>query len=153
MDTSAIITAIVAIYGAALSTYIFITNLRQRRRQLTVTLTKGFRTSAQGLSPPMFIITVANPGNRAVSIDTPYIELPDRATLVWLEPLSDVRFPYELEEGKNCHVWAEIEEVTGELVKKGHSGTVKLTAKVRDRTGKIYSSRKPLTLDLDEESK
>ena len=99
----------------------------------------------------MLIISIANPGNRAVTIDSPYIELPDRTTLIWPNPLSDVRFPYQLEEGQSCHVRAEIEEVKDELVKNGHSATVKLTAKVRDRTGKIYSARKPLEFDLDEE--
>jgi hypothetical protein len=151
MDLTAIITAIVAIYGAGLSTYILIKNSKENKRQLTINLEKGFYTSGQGVSTPMLIISIANPGNRAVTIDSPYIELPDRTTLIWPNPLSDVRFPYHLEEGQRCHVRAKMEEVKGELVKNGHSATVKLTAKIRDRTGKVYSARKPLEFDLNEE--
>ena len=142
---------LLGLYGAGLTTYTITKSNKEKKRQLSVNLAKGFYTSGQGLSALMLIIRVANPGNRAVTIDSPYIELPDRTTLIWRNPLSDVRFPYELEEGKSCHVWAEIEDVTGELVKKGHSGKVKLTAKVKDRTDKIYSAKKPLELELDEE--
>lgn len=142
LDWSQIITAIVAIYGAILSTYIFVINRLDKRRQLSVSWSRGFRTYGPKMSPEMLFITVTNPGDRTVTINTPRIKLPDDSSIVFPIPLSDVNFPHELKEGKNCRIWVEKTILFSDLIKREYSGIIKLVAEVEDGTGKIYKSKK-----------
>ena len=150
MGLSAIITAVVAVYGAGLSTYILIRNYREKRRQLTVTFSNGWLTFGPELSKFMLFITIANPGNRTVTINCPHIKLPDGKSMFFPNPMSDVTFPYELKEGKNCRVWIEMELLKRDLIEHGYTGNVNLKARVEDRTGKLYKPKKPWKLNIEE---
>ncbi len=98
----------------------------------------------------MLFITIANPGNRTVTINSPHIKLPDGKSMFFPEPMSDVTFPYELKEGKNCRVWIEMELLRRDLIEHGYTGNVNLNARVEDRTGKLYKPKKPWKLNLEE---
>lgn len=146
----ALITALIAVYGAALSTYTFILNLREKQRQVSVSLSGGFLTYRRDVSEPMLFVEIRNPGARTVTINVPAIRLPDGKSMVFLSPDSDVSFPYELKEGgKDCRVWMEMREMARELLRAGYSGKVKVSAEVKDGAGKVYRSKKPYTLDLN----
>lgn len=71
-----IITAIVAIYSAILSTVNMIANLKTQQQRLAVTLENGLITSGPLLSPLEFIVEIANIGSKAVTINSTDIELP-----------------------------------------------------------------------------
>lgn len=151
----AIITALVAVYGAILSTYTFVTNRREKQRQLLISFSNGFLTYGVDISPPMLFIEVANPGSRTVTVNIPCIKLPDGKSIVFPNPagMSDVTFPHELKEGKSCRLWIEMKELARELVRLGYSDIVKLEAEVRDSVGQVYRSRKPWLLNLQEWAK
>jgi len=83
INWSQILTAIVAIYGAILSTIIFTSRRREKQRRLKVNFSNGFLTYAHDLSEAMLFITISNPGNRDVTINVPSISLPDGKPLVF----------------------------------------------------------------------
>ena len=136
------------LYGVILTTYTIIKSNKEKRRQISVKVSNGWLVYGPELSKFMLIITIANPGNRTVAINTPHIKLPDRRVMFFPRPSSNVTFPHELEEGKDCTVWNEMEMLKHSLIKHGYSGKVKLEANVSDRTGKVYKAKKPWILDL-----
>jgi hypothetical protein len=150
MELSTLGNIILGIYGAGLTTYTIIKANEDKRRQVTVTISNGWLTYGQDLSKLMLFITMANPGFRTVTLNSPKIVLPDGKSMVYMNPLSDVTFPHELKEGKDCLVWTEMEMIKRSLIEQGYSGRVKLKASVSDRTGKVYKAKKPWILNLEE---
>jgi len=148
IDWSQIVTAIVAIYGAILSTVIFTSRRKEKQRRLKVSFSSGFLTYAHDLSEAMLFITISNPGNRDVTVNLPSILLPDRKTVVFPNPQSNVNFPHKLKEGTECKLWTEIKDLAVQLKENGYHDIVKLMAKVEDGTGQIYKS-KAWKIDLD----
>ena len=152
MDWTGIVIALVALYGAVLSTYTLIQNNKEKRRQLKVHITKRFPVSKQGqiLKPDGIIIQMKNPGYKKVTVVDSQIMLPKGEPIIFVSPIGNVRFPYEIEEGKECVVHIELQKVISGATKLGYSGDVKLKAKVIDGAGDRYISNK-LKLNLDEE--
>ena len=67
-----IITAIVAVYGAILSTVTFYMNRKEKIRTLKVSFSNGFLTFDNGsISEGMLFINVANPGFKKVVVNIP----------------------------------------------------------------------------------
>lgn len=153
MDLSTWANILLGIYAVGLTTYTVIKSNRERRRQLSVSVSTGWRPAFHdgSFGPQLLLITVTNPGDRKVTVNTPYLKLPDGSSLVTPMPLSHVRFPYRLEEGENCAIWIEMNEVKGSLRKKGYSGIAKLKGKVSDGTSKVYTSKKSWDFNTDEE--
>ena len=146
-----IITAIVAVYGAIMSTITFIINRKEKIRQISVTFSNGSLVyTSNNRSDLMLFITVANPGNRPVTINVPRIRLPNKRTFVFPNPQSNVNFPHRLEDGADCVIWIDMELLARQLKSSGFKGRIKLIAEVNDATGKIYSSKKKWTLDIDQ---
>jgi len=150
MDLSTWANILLGIYAVGLTTYTIIKSNREKRRQLTVTFSNGWLTFGPKLSKFMLFIAIANPGNRTVSINSPHIKLPDGKSMFFPKPMSDVTFPCDLKEGKDCKVWIEMEFLKGDLIERGYTGKVKLKARVGDRTGKLYKAKKSTKLNLEE---
>lgn len=142
MDLPAIITAIVALYGAVLSTYTLVVNRKDKQRQIDVKLSNGVLTFGPELSPAVLLIEASNPGNRTVILNTTGIRLPDRKTVAFPNPQSNVTFPHALEEGKSCLVWTPMKEFAGMLRQHGYEGTLRLVAFYRDQLGKEHCSNR-----------
>ncbi|HWA97617.1 MAG TPA: hypothetical protein VG713_03970, partial [Pirellulales bacterium] len=87
-----VITAVVAIYGAGVSTYMLVEKRRESKFDLVVSGSFGFLTGPRGLSAQMIIITVANRGQRGVIVNAPALRLPNGRTLVSIYPTGDVTF-------------------------------------------------------------
>ena len=143
-----IITALGILYGMGMSTYNFLDSRKTKKRQLKVKLLFGFTPIGGDLGDPMLLLKVMNPGDRTVTINAPYIKLPDGKNLITPWPLSHVRFPYELEEGKNCVTWMKESEVRENLLKMDYTGKVELLGAVDDATDTTYRSKKTYTFDL-----
>ena len=140
---------IVAIYGAILSTYNFVSKIREKKRRIKVNFSFGFLTGVSGqLSPDMLLLTAVNTGYRPIILNSVGFILPNNKTAVIPIPLSNVNFPYELKEGKDCLVWTEVKEFAKELKEKGFKGRIKLIAFYKDSLDTIHKS-KPLIFDID----
>jgi len=153
MDLSTWAKILLGIYAGGLTTYTVIKSNRERRRQLSVSVSTGWRQAFHdgSFSSQFLLITVTNPGNRKVIVNTPYLKFPDGRRLATPVPLSNVRFPYKLEEGDNCAIWIEMNKVKSSLLKNEYSGIVKLKGEVLDGTNKVYTSKKSCDFNTDEE--
>jgi hypothetical protein len=144
------VTAIVAVYGAVLSTINLVSLLKEKKKRLTVKLSAGWIPTAKTNSDNLILIEVVNLGYRPVTVEAPYIILPDGKYLVMPLPRFGDKFPYELREGKKCSFWIEEIEIRQTLKEKGYSGNLKLYAEVSDQTGKKYRARKAFIYNLNE---
>lgn len=137
-----IITGIIAIYGAVLSTVIFTKGQQNTKRKVQIKMTDGFLTYEDGISDPMLILQIINPGWKTVTINGPQLRLIDGKNLILSIHKSNVKFPHELGEGKNAIVWIEIKELKESLISIGYYGSIKVRAVVMDQTGKEFFCRK-----------
>lgn len=101
---SVIITAIVAVYGAILSTFNTIANRRDKQQRLSVVLSNGFLTYGPDIGPLMFFIEIANIGSKVVTINSINIKLPkgESVPIINIFNPGGASLPYTLEEGKSC---------------------------------------------------
>jgi hypothetical protein len=147
IDWTHITVAVVAVAGLILSVYNRFESWKEKRRHLTVKISNGFLTYSRGeLSPLLLIVTIRNPGNRAVTINTPHLTLPSNNSISLME--GQVRCPYELEDGKECLFWVEMSSLKTTLIDHGYKKTVKIKAQLQDGAGKYYYSNKPWKLNL-----
>lgn len=144
-----ITTAIVALYAAGLSTYNVIQRWRERSSGLVLSVDQGFVAQGAQTTETMFIFVIANPTDRAVTINLPVIKMPNKRHLVSRWHWCNVTFPYEVLPGKSCTVWMAGRELAALLTKDGLAGKVKLQAMVRDALGREHIG-KPFVFDIDE---
>ena len=135
VSITALVALLIALYGAVLSTYTLVSSRRDKRRQVKVELSTGFLATGPDLSAAMLFIGISNPGHITVTLNIPGIQLPNRETLVFPDPPSDVRFPHELAPGKGCRVWTPLADLAERLKEKGFSGKVKLVGFCTDAVG------------------
>ena len=150
-----IITALVAVYGAILSTFNTIANRRDKQQRLSVVLKNGFLIYGPDTGPLMLFIEIANVGSKVVTIRGIDIKLPKGESVPILN-IFDPRgtfLPYTLEEGKSCSTGVEIEKLVKAIIQEGYSKKIKLYVTVSSGAGKIYKSKKPWVLNLDEYNK
>jgi hypothetical protein len=139
-----IITLIIAIYGALVSTYSVWGSRQEHKREIKVELAYGFmRNSLSEVSPLMLILSALNTGRRTVTLTSMGLILPkkDKKYLVFLQPESNVSFPYDLLEGKNCNVWTTTKELAEDLKREGYSGKISLKGYYKDAIGGEYKSK------------
>ena len=145
MDWIEIIIALVALYGALLSTWNFVQNIRSRKRKLTVQIEKGRSASGQDI----IIMRIKNPpGYATVTFDSPQFILPNDKIVMIGNPLNGVRFPYELTGGNHCPIIYLKQDVERGAKSFEYSGVIELRAKVVDGADKAYISKTPFKLDL-----
>jgi len=152
---SVIITAMVAVYGAILSTVNIIANIRDKQPRLSVVWSNGLITYGSDVSPLMLFIEIANVSSKVVTINSINIKLPkgESVPIVNIINPRGVSLPYTLEESKSCSTGIEIKELAKAIIQSGYSKKIKLHAIVSSGAGKTYKSKKPWILNLDEYNK
>jgi len=139
-----VITLIIAIYGALLSTYSIWNARQEHKREIKVELSYGFmRNPLSGVSPPMLFLSALNTGTKTVTLSSMGLILPrkDKKYLIFVQPESSVSFPYDLPEGKSCSVWITTKELAEDLKREGYSGRISLKGYYRDAIGGYYKSK------------
>ncbi|HZP76416.1 MAG TPA: hypothetical protein VFB45_09770 [Pseudolabrys sp.] len=102
-----IVLFLVALYGAALSTFNWRQAVRKDRRQVKVQASTAMPTYGASLGPPFAKIEAINAGQRVVNVEKITFELPNGTRLY---PMSadqfpgqpDTRFPATLADGQNA---------------------------------------------------
>lgn len=150
MDTSILLNFILGAYGAGLTTYNIVKANKEKSRRLSVKISYGIPTYGDRLGDQGILVTIANPGNRTVTVGSPCIKLPDDSSIVLLEPLGPYNFPLELLEGKNCMAYAGLDGVKQTLIEHGYTRKIKLKANVEDGAGKEYWSKNHIEFDVTE---
>jgi hypothetical protein len=137
-----VITLLIAIYGALLSTYSVWNARQEHRREIKVELSYGFmRNALAEVSPPLLILSAMNTGAKTVTLTSTGLVLPRKKYLFFAQPESNVAFPHDLPEGKSCSVWIANEELAKDLKREGYSGRVKLIGYYKDAVGGYYKSK------------
>ena len=142
MDWVVSITALVALYGAVLSTYTLISSRRDKRRRVKVELAEGFLTTEADPRTTMLFIRISNPGHIPVTLQRPGIQLPNGATWVSRSQPTDAHFPHELRPGQARAVWTPLAVFANQLKGEGFSGEVNLVGFCRDAMGTIHRGKR-----------
>jgi hypothetical protein len=137
-----VITLLIAIYGALLSTYSVLASRQERKREIKVQLSYGFHTLL-GEPKAVLVISALNTGHKRVALNSTGLVLPskDKKYLMFLRPNSNVTFPYDVQEGKDCNAWITTEELAQDLKQRGFSGEISLKGYYRDAIGGEYTSK------------
>jgi hypothetical protein len=123
-----IITLIIAIYGALVSTYSVWASRQEKKREIKVQLSYGLLANPPSVGLKILIISALNTGQKRVTLTSMGLILPrkDENYLQFLRPDSNVSFPHDLLEGKDCNVWVTTKEIAEDLKREGYSGKISL---------------------------
>ena len=150
MDWIQFATTVVAIIAVFLSVVTYVTNRRERRRIVKVSLSIGLITYGSTVVSESVIITCSNPGNRRVTVSSVFVLLPLDNTLVSRNQSDGSHvLPHDLEEGKSCTVWLPVKDVAENLKNHGFGNIVKFRGACRDAIGNVYKS-KEISFSVDE---
>jgi hypothetical protein len=139
MNWQWIVTAVIAAYGALLSTYNVWATLKKDRRQIKVAVSFGFLTSGPELSEQMLFVVASNAGHHPVTVTSAGLRLPDKRSLV-LMASTGTDFPHHLEEGKLARHWMRLAEIKASLRESGFSKAVKVRGFYCDALGEDHLS-------------
>ena len=109
------ITAIAALWAAILSSVNFITKRHQERAKVKVKLQTQMLTWGPQVGPAMVALTAYNISKEVVFLSSFGFKLPDKRTMIFPNPQSDVSFPHKLLPGTNCNVRIEYKILAQEL--------------------------------------
>jgi hypothetical protein len=131
----------VAWYGAIIATLSIIITLLsyfRDRGNIKVKLSQGFLAYGPTLGQNVQIfIEAINTGRRPITLNGAGLYLKNKMQIVAIEQ-EQVRFPYELQEGKSTQIWMEKDYIFQQVAKQK---TKIMYAWYRDATGKIYKAR------------
>jgi hypothetical protein len=145
-----IITILIAVYGAILSTITLVHQNNKDKRIIDVVPSWGFLTYDYGISEDAYIIIeVSNKGHVPVVVNTPYIILPNDKTIVFPNSTGDVNFPNELMPGHSCRIWTKANDVKSILRQQGFEGKVSIKAGAKDGTGEETIGSKVQNIQLN----
>lgn len=113
--------ALLAIYGAILSTFNWRQASRKERRELKVCASTIVPTYAATLGKALAKIEVTNIGYRTVTVKSIAFELPNRKRMylirsIAIPGLSDTVLPATLADSESAHVYMSYEDIAGAIL-------------------------------------
>ena len=147
-----IITAIIALYAAGLSTAVFITNLREKKPRLKVTTETALAMSSFGSPTEVVMGTVSNIGHRNVQICGFSLLRGDGQQLV--NPhnnCSNPTLPHILQPGEQLKAWFDYAGVLDQL-RSENIETMTVQMRFLDGAGKHNRSKHSITLNTKTKS-
>lgn len=149
MNWTEIITIIIAIYGAILSTFNRITQWRNNMFRVNVKIKWGAMPQPSGdLGKAMIFLIATNPGQRVVTISSYGFIAPDNNNLFFPYRKTTLNFPYELTPGKSCEEIFMAGEFAKDLKHMGYTGEIELIGFYGDELDRTYKS-KPWKFNID----
>ncbi len=157
-----VVTALVAVYGAGMSTWNFVQNWHDRKPRILVELAPGYVALSQANPPQVMfwdaspgnprpdhlILLAANAGHVTVTFGACSLLLPDGRNVMPLNAPRSFRYPHPLLEGQSCSTCVPIRDLARTLASKGVEGKVLLVGEFKDQIGRFYRS-KPFEFDVD----
>jgi len=151
MGHTQIIIAIVAIWGASLSTYTAIRNFIKDKFRVKVELGYGILPYGPQYSKTV-LLKAANIGNRTVTLSSRELKAKpptkEKIELTLTDPEGTVQLPCELAPGKSLHAWKKESDIIEGLRNSGFKGIAKIFGVYRDAIGNSYKS-KPLKIKIN----
>ena len=113
--------------------------------EVSIRLSMGVRVPQGGR---VFILSASNAGQLPVTVQQPYIKLPDGRSIVFPPGSASptTRFPVALDRGAGCEVHVSASQVGDGLLMVGIGAPAVICAAVDDLTGRTYESN---TLSVD----
>lgn len=130
--------ALVAIYGAILSTYGIYQSYDDKRVKIEVELSYGLM--GDDLIETYFIIA-KNTGEKTVTLSNVAFALPNEFKLEIGAPLLDGRLPRKIESGESINVEYDMRTLVKGLNEHGYSNLKTISAYFSDQLGNKYMSR------------
>ena len=143
-----ILTAVVALYGAGLSTYNAFSTYIKNRRHLIIKLSFGLTSPSTQKSLKAIFVKVANPSEKNITINSIVLVMPDCNQALLPHLPGSTTLPHDLAPGKDCVIFADAENFAHDLFENGYRGTIKIKAKCFEATGKEYLSNR-LKYDIE----
>lgn len=149
-----IILFLVAIYGAALSTFNWRQNVRKEKRTVEVKMSTAMPAYESRLGAPIAQIEVTNTGHRNVTITTIALQLPTKARIFATSPhripgMADTSLPVTLSDGQSARLHFPYEDIGAALINSGRTGKIKVTPVCENSTGDVYKGE-PWEVDPSE---
>lgn len=140
-DVAAVLTAMVAVAGFALSVYNFYVSRRDKTPRLAAKISNGGLTSGSELSELMLFLEIANPGEKAVKISAVEIKWKKRKLVFFKGIDGTVKIPFELQPGDSAMFWTPMKEVKLVLQDQGCKGRESVKACFRTAVGSEFVRR------------
>ena len=152
-----VLLALLALYGAALSTFNYCQSVRKERRTIEVNLSSVAPTYDDGNVGQCFAkVEATNAGHRAVTVRSLRLELATGAHLISLSDgipgMPDTPLPATLADGQSAHKLLSYQGIAAALVQTGRTKKTKVTPVCEDSVGGIYKG-KPWEVDPAEFSR
>jgi hypothetical protein len=142
-------TTILAVYAAALSTYIAVTQILPNFLRIKVEFTRGLQSNqGEFVDPPLLMWNVVNKSRSDVTVKSIFIKLPDGKYFYNAGIQGDASLPMQLKGQASTGFWVEESQIIMGLQKYKFGGEIKIRGGVRDAVGRIYLSS-PVKLMAD----
>jgi hypothetical protein len=134
---------LLAIYGAALSTFNWRQAVGRERRRILVKATTAMPTYGSQLGPAFACLEAINIGHRVVTVATLVFELADTKERIYpmesntFPGLPDTQLPVALSDGQSAKVYLAHRQLADALLSHGR-GTTKLVPVCVDSVGGVY---------------
>jgi hypothetical protein len=134
---------VIAIYGAALSTFNWRQAAKKDRREITVSASTAMPTYGDQLGAPYAKLEAVNTGHRVVTVKTLTFETPSGSRLAptsldRFPGMPDTRLPVSLSDGQIAHLLLPYSDIAEALIGNGQSGKIKLTPICVDSAENVY---------------
>jgi hypothetical protein len=134
---------VIAIYGAALSTFNWRQAAKKDRREITVSASTARPTYGDQLGAPYAKLEAVNTGHRIVTVKTLTFETHSGGRLAPMSAdrfpgMPDTRLPVSLSDGQSAHMLLPYSDIAEALIANGQSGKTKLTPVCVDSADNVY---------------
>ena len=147
--TWADVTAMVALYGAVLSTIIAVREWKAKRPDIRVEVSEGrVQLSLDAWSEPMIFINAVNAGQKVVTLAMVGVLLPDGQRIVFPIPSPYVTFPYVLLPESPCKAFTPAAKLAANLKAGRYWEKVSIIGYYDDEVGRRHKS-KPTIFDTE----
>jgi hypothetical protein len=144
-DLGIIIAIILGLYGSILSTMQWLSQERRAKPQIRALLDSGVTVftglGGPGIQPlPSLLFQLIHDGDIPISVSEVSLELPNGGGHAYLALNPPNPLPYTLEPRKNLSHAVTVDQIARDLRRQGLSGVIKIRARFRDATGRVYKS-------------
>lgn len=147
MNTTEVITGVIAIYGALLSTATFVLHNLGKRQRVKVKLYLGVAAAGPSKPEDIVVIEAANIGSIMVHLSNCCIRLPDGQQFI-ARFRYDKSLPISLSSGESVQAFIASEIFIKTLEKNNYPKKIEVRAEFSNKAGKVFRSKKQ-KLDLE----
>lgn len=143
MELKFLIPIIISSFSLCISAYVAYMQFRSKRENLKVTLNMGVLTHPNGsMGDWHYSIEAVNVGERALTIRSAELKLPNEKFFAFPYVQSHLSLPYDLTMGKSCFLMVSLRQMGYTLLEAGYQGSIIVTPQIKTQSGKTFSGKK-----------